>query len=77
MAKFRDMKKEIVFFLLLLAMMPIQLVAQVNPQKGYIITNENDTIDGTIDYLTDAQNVKACLFQKKGRKSISRCRRTT
>ena len=66
MVEFRDMEKGIVFFLLLLATMPIQLVAQVNPQKGYIITNENDTIDGTIDYLTDAQNVKTCLFQKKG-----------
>ena len=60
------MKKVIVFFLLSLATMPMQLAAQVNPQKGYIITNGNDTVHGTIDYLTDAQNVKACLFQKKG-----------
>ena len=60
------MKKVIVFILLLLATIPQQLMAQVNPQKGYIITNENDTIYGTIDYLTDARNVQACLFQKKG-----------
>ena len=53
-------------FMLLLAMMSMKLAAQVNPQKGYVITNENDTIYGTIDYLTDAQNVKACLFQKAG-----------
>lgn len=46
--------------------LPTILSAQVNPQKGYIITHENDTIHGTIDYLTDAQNVKACLFQKDG-----------
>ena len=51
---------------ILLAIVSIKLAAQVNPQKGYIITNENDTIYGTIDYLTDAQNVKACLFQKAG-----------
>ena len=50
------MKKGIIFFLLSLAAMPMQLAAQVNPQKGYIITNGNDTIYGTIDYLTDARN---------------------
>lgn len=60
------MKKGIIFFLLSLAAMPMQLAAQVNPQKGYIITNGNDTIYGTIDYLTDARNAKECLFQKKG-----------
>lgn len=52
--------------LLLLATLPIQLTAQVNPQKGYIITNDNDTVHGTIDYLTDARNAKACLFQRNG-----------
>ena len=62
------MYKIIVFFLLLLATTPMQLYAQVNPQEGYIITNENDTIQGTIDYLTDARNVKECLFQKRGEK---------
>lgn len=60
------MKKVIVFFILLAATMPLKLVAQVNPQKGYIITNDNDTVYGTIDYLTDARNVKACLFKKNG-----------
>ena len=58
--------KRNIFFMLLLAMMSMKLTAQVNPQKGYVITNENDTVYGTIDYLTDAQNVKACLFQKEG-----------
>ena len=38
--------------------------AQVNPQKGYVITNANDTIYGTIDYLSDDSNSKYCLFQK-------------
>lgn len=52
--------------LLLLVIMSMKLTAQVNPQKGYIITNNNDTIHGTIDYLTDAQNAKICLFQKAG-----------
>ena len=62
------MNKKITFLLLFLATTPIWLTAQVNPQKGYIITNGNDTIYGTIDYLTDARNVKECLFQKKGEK---------
>ena len=42
--------------MLFLSIMSMNLTAQVNPQKGYIITHENDTIHGTIDYLTDAQN---------------------
>ena len=56
------MKKGIIFFLLSLAAMPMQLAAQVNPQKGYIITNGNDTIYGTIDYLTDARNGESQLL---------------
>ena len=60
-----DMKKAILF-LLLLATMPMQTTAQVNPQKGYVITNGNDTVHGTIDYLTDARNAKECLFQRRG-----------
>lgn len=57
-------KKKLV--LLLLATLPLRLIAQVNPQAGYIITNGGDTIHGTIDYLTDARNAKACLFQRDG-----------
>ena len=60
------MKKGIVLLLLLSAMMPMQLTAQVNPHRGYVITNDNDTVYGTIDYLTDARNVKACLFKEEG-----------
>ena len=58
--------KKAILFILLLATMPMQTTAQVNPQKGYVITNGNDTVHGTIDYLTDARNAKACLFQEKG-----------
>ena len=43
------MKKVIFFFLLSLATMPLQLTAQVNPQKGYVITNEGDTSRSTRD----------------------------
>ena len=43
-----------------------QASAQVNPQTGYVITNNGDTIHGTIDYLTDAKNARTCLFRKNG-----------
>ena len=33
--------------------------AQINPTQGYIITNEGDTIHGTIDYRSDAKNARA------------------
>ena len=52
----------------LLGMMCYAMVvlAQTNPQPGYIITNENDTIMGTIDYLTDYKNMYACHFRADG-----------
>ena len=37
-----------------------------NPLKGYVITNTNDTIQGTIDYLTGKENAEACHFLKDG-----------
>ena len=40
--------------------------AQTNPRKGYIMTNEGDTIQGTIDYRSDTQNGQKCLFCKDG-----------
>lgn len=55
-----------IFIFVLLTISAIVTMAQTNPQKGYIITNDNDTVYGTIDYLTDARNAKVCLFQKKG-----------
>lgn len=49
---------------------PTLLLAQVNPQKGYVITNENDTIYGTIDYLSYKKNCKECHFIPQGLKKI-------
>lgn len=37
--------------------------AQVNPHEGYLITNSNDTIFGTIDYLSDEKCANECLFK--------------
>ena len=58
--------KKVCLILLILATMSIRLSAQVNPQKGYIITNEGDTIHGTIDYRSDARNARECSFMAEG-----------
>ena len=49
------MKKQLLKYatLILGAMLPTTLYAQLNPKQGYVITNQNDTIYGTIDYLSD------------------------
>jgi len=53
--KEKYMKKQLSFLLLFLLSLTTTF-AQVNPQRGYVITNQNDTISGTIDYLSDAKN---------------------
>lgn len=58
--------KKVIVFLLSLATSSIQLAAQVNPQKGYVITNKGDTIHGTIDYRSDARNARECSFAAEG-----------
>ena len=49
--------------------------AQVNPKQGYIITNEGDTIRGTIDYRSDVRNARECRSSFSGLNSnyISLC----
>ena len=42
-----------------------------NPVKGYVITNDNDTIYGTIDYLTGEENAAACRFRRDGEAAFS------
>ena len=58
------MKKLFVVFGLLFN--TVFMTAQTNPQPGYIITNENDTIKGTIDYLSDIRNMHTCHFRPEG-----------
>lgn len=48
------------------AVFPTMLYAQLNPKPGFIITNQNDTIYGTIDYLSDKKCAQECLFQPNG-----------
>ena len=52
--------------LTLLIMLPSMLYAQLNPKQGYVITNQNDTIYGTIDYLSDTKCANECHFQANG-----------
>lgn len=52
--------------LLLAVLFHLQLSAQTNPQRGYILTNEGDTIRGIIDYRSDTKNALSCLFQADG-----------
>jgi hypothetical protein len=39
--------------------------AQSNYQQGYIITNEQDTINGWIDFRTDKMNGEICRFKSE------------
>lgn len=39
--------------------------AQSNFKEGYIITNENDTIKGFVDFRTSGINVKLCKFKEQ------------
>lgn len=50
-------------FILLTA---VTAAAQRNPVEGYIITNQNDTIQGVIDYRTTAENCVSCFFKTAG-----------
>lgn len=45
---------------------PVLFFAQQNLRPGFIITNDQDTVYGQIDFRTDAINSKHCLFQQKG-----------
>jgi len=47
----------------------IQLKAQQNPVKGYVITNAGDTIYGIIDYQTRGKLARACHFLRDGETS--------
>lgn len=59
------MKKTICIILFAL-LASASLHAQTNPKSGYVIMNENDTIAGTIDYLSDSRNCKECHFKPQG-----------
>ena len=45
-------------------------MAQRDFRKGYIITNEGDTVAGVIDYRGDVRNSKVCAFKKSGTDNV-------
>ena len=57
------MKQSVPAGLLLLAM---TATAQKNPMAGYILTQQNDTLYGTIDYLSGTKMAWICQFCKDG-----------
>ncbi len=51
------------YIVLILLSLPSLIYAQSNFKKGYIITNENDTIQGWIDFRLDYSNCSMCRFK--------------
>lgn len=52
------------FILILFSLTTNQISAQSNLKKGYIITNDKDTITGLIDFRTDKRNASYCRFKQ-------------
>ena len=57
------MKKYLLTSILLFSFI-LTVHAQSNYSSGYIITNDQDTIFGLIDYRTDKMNALTCHFKK-------------
>jgi len=57
------MKIKYVHLILLFLIMSKIILAQENYVKGYIITNNNDSITGMINFKTDEQNGQSCRFK--------------
>lgn len=51
------------FILLSLFLVPILAQAQSNYQKGYVVTNSNDTLQGYIDYKEKSNNPSTITFK--------------
>jgi len=51
------------YFIIGLLLFTLPISAQVNPQRGYILTNEGDTIRGTIDSRSETKNAQSCRFK--------------
>jgi len=60
------MKTARLIFLSVFVLTTMNLLAQVNPKDGYIITNDNDTVKGVIDYRSDSHNSETCSFKAAG-----------
>lgn len=56
---------------MLLAAAPSSALAQHNYQAGYVITLNNDTIHGSIDYRMPSENARLCVFLPDGKSEIT------
>ncbi|PLX18759.1 MAG: hypothetical protein C0599_11755 [Salinivirgaceae bacterium] len=61
------MKYRIIFIINILLIVN-NTFSQNDFRNGYIITNENDTIVGQIDYRSNLQNYKSCIFKVEEKK---------
>ncbi|MDL2213744.1 hypothetical protein LJC29_07225 [Bacteroides sp. OttesenSCG-928-N06] len=52
------------FIIIFFSILPITIYAQINLRPGYIITNSNDTIYGSIDFRTAERNAHQCTFKE-------------
>lgn len=55
-----------IFIFVLLTISATVTMAQTNPQPGYIITNNGDTVRGIIDFRTNEMLSKRCVFWANG-----------
>ena len=55
--------KKIIVCIITLCINIVSIQAQSNYEQGYVITNNQDTILGLIDYRTDFMNGKICKFK--------------
>ena len=54
------------FIYLVLIVVSLAASAQTNPKPGYIITNDGDTIKGNIDFRTNENLSRQCVFWANG-----------
>jgi hypothetical protein len=62
--KFRQLKK-IITIICISLFLNIYILAQSDYRPGFIITNNNDTVYGLIDYSGETVNFKSCKFKYK------------
>jgi len=55
--------KHLILVLVLLIVILTTIKAQSVFKEGFIITNQNDTIDGLVDYRSEIRNMRVCKFK--------------
>lgn len=62
--KFKYFKNSVIIFSFLFLCFPKQVLAQNDFRSGFIVTRENDTIRGLIDYRGEIRNSSFCTFRE-------------